>query len=134
MVAGRAGRYDYRRDDALRRIRVTVRVPLESSEFIAIVDRQAAEGTWAYGLMCDLRAVYETPPPIDTARFFETVQAHTKAIGKRGPVALLTRAPGMLARSHGYAKNAAARGFEVELFWDLDEAEDWLQRHTPRPA
>jgi hypothetical protein len=127
MAVGQSGRYDYRRDDALRRIRVTVRAPLDTSEFLGIIDRQAAEGTWTFGMICDLRAVDEPPPPNDMAQFFGRVLTHTKVLGQRGPVALVTRERRMIARSQSYATHAATRGHDVEVFWDLDEAEDWLQ-------
>ena len=47
----------YERDDQRRRIVVTTVGTVAYEEVMAVVDRQAAEGTWQYGMLYDSRQV-----------------------------------------------------------------------------
>ena len=126
MTDGPRPRYDYVRDDAKRRIRVTVHERLSSEELIGIVDRQAEEGTWGFGTLYDMRSLQDAAPKTDLATVWARVQTHIAEHGTRGPVALVTRAFGIVGAGQMYATETLSRGFNVQVFWDLDDAEQWL--------
>lgn len=128
-AAAQPVRYEYLRDDAHRRVRVTLRVPLDPSDYVAIIDRQASEGAWTFGLLYDLRFVQEPTASADNDQISERVRTHMAVLGKRGPVAIVTREVAVIARSQSYAAHVT-RGYDVEVFWDVDEAEDWLRQRA----
>ena len=60
---------DYRRDDDKRLITVTMTEPFSMADFIGVVERQAAEDTWSYALLYDLRSletIKEASPVLQT--------------------------------------------------------------------
>lgn len=127
--------FTYVRDDTRRRIRVTARGTLARADFIAIVDRQAVEHTWSYALVYDLRMM----PAAGTRDDADAVAAHVFryliAEGPRGPVAAVTTSASMIAAAQVYAFIAARAGVEVQVFWDLDEADRWIdERQRPPDA
>jgi hypothetical protein len=126
-------RFDYVRDDARRRIRVTAHQPLQGDDLIAIVDRQVHEDTWSYGFLYDLRAVQGTTPKADVRAVADHVLTHVQVQGPRGPVALVTRTVDTVATLQIYAFLSAKTGVTVEVFWDLDEAERWLDARAAKP-
>lgn len=130
------GRFDYVRDDVARRIRVRVLEPLPADDLLAIVDRQIAEGAWAFGLVYDLRALTGThaASPADARLATERSLEYQRQHGPRGPVAVVTRDVKMIGLGQAHAHEAARRGVEVQVFWDLAEAEHWLTSWSPRPA
>ena len=48
---------EYERDDQRRLIALTVTEPYAIDGILVAIDRQAAEDTWAYAILYDLRAV-----------------------------------------------------------------------------
>jgi hypothetical protein len=74
----------YERDDSRRVISVKVTAPYAVDDIIDAIDRQAAEDTWAYAMLYDLRAV-----DVSTDDDAQRLAAHAKVAGKgriRGPV------------------------------------------------
>jgi hypothetical protein len=128
VVDGRRERYVYIRDDANRRIRIIVHERLNADELIGIVDRQASEATWAYGVLYDMRSVQDASPKEDIVTVSARVEEHIATLGARGPVALVTRAFGVVGAGQIYAAESLSRGFNVQVFWDIDDAEEWLSR------
>jgi hypothetical protein len=128
VADGQRQRYDYVRDDAKRRIRVTLHQRLSADELIGIVDRQAEEGAWTYGMLYDLRSLQDPSPKEDIVTVSARVQAHIATYGSRGPVALVTRAIGIVGAGQMYAAEGMNRGFNVQVFWDIDDAEEWLSQ------
>ena len=114
----------YARDDARRRIRITASRALHAPDLIAIIDRQAHEGTWAYGTLYDLRDVVDPTPRDDAIAVAEHVERMVGEYGRRGPVALVTRSSVVIGSGYAYTRDSAGRA--VEVFWDVDEAESWL--------
>jgi hypothetical protein len=55
-------RYD--RDDAPRRVVVTIQGPFQTDDVLAIMARQRGEGTWTCGSLYDLRGVTGHPTTI----------------------------------------------------------------------
>jgi hypothetical protein len=126
-------RFEYVRDDARRRIRVTAHQPLRAEDFIAIVDRQVREHTWAYGILYDLRAVHEATSKADARSGADHLRNYVTVHGTRGAVALVTRTVDMVGTGQMYAFLGAKIGFHVEVFWDLDAAERWLDAQQQSP-
>jgi CheY-like chemotaxis protein len=126
--AEESGRFLYVRDDARRRIRVTATVPLGAPDIEAIFNRQAAEGTWSFDILYDLRAIHGATTRADANQSAELLQRYVGEHGRRGRVAVVTREIRMLGIAQGYARDGARDGVAVEVFWDLPEAEDWLDR------
>ena len=77
---------DYKRDDDKRLITVTMTEPFSMADFIGVVERQAAEDTWSYALLYDLRsleAIKEASPVLQT--FVDRLQV-LGAGRTRGPI------------------------------------------------
>jgi hypothetical protein len=126
--------FEYHRDDARRRIRITAREPLQGGDLTSIVDRQAREDTWTFAVLYDLRATHGATLRADAIAVAEHVRRYVDVHGARGPVALVTRRIDMVAAGQIYALDGAKRGFSVEVFWDLDEADRWLdERQVKQP-
>jgi hypothetical protein len=133
MNVNRSPQFDYRRDDSRRRIRVTARGPLLLAEAMEIVDRQARENTWTYGLLYDFRRM-PTPLTLEEGEALAAhITRHVEAHGVRGPVAIVTTAPDLIAGTQLYAITKAPAGFNVQVFWDMDEAETWLDQPAASP-
>jgi len=119
-------RFDYVRDDAARRIRITAHRSLEAADLIGLVERQVNDGTWAYGTLYDLRGIDSGIRREDAILIAERVQTYVATHGPRGPVALVTRSFGIVGSGQMYALDGLKSGFKVEVFWDLEEANAWL--------
>ena len=125
----RQQRYDFIRDDSRRRVIVKAREPLDAADLVAIVDRQIAEGAWRFGIVYDLRVAFAgATSPEDGQTIAAYVLRQVAAHGPRGAVAIVTRQPDMIAAGLMYAYRA--RKVNVEVFWDIDEAECWLDELT----
>jgi hypothetical protein len=112
----------YERDDARRRVVVTVQGPFSVADFLAVMERQRDERAWTYGMLSDLRGM-TGEPAIDDLRQFLSEAA--RATEPRGPVALLATDPVIYRRACTYATLGSAT-LTVGVFRDLDEAEQWL--------
>jgi hypothetical protein len=66
----------------------------------------------------------------DVVAVADHVRDYTAAHGERGPVAMVTRNIEMLGAGQIYAFQGAKRGYSVELFWDVPEAEGWLDQQA----
>ena len=120
--------FDYVRDDARRRIHIIAHRALQGDDLLAIIDRQAADRTWTYGIVYDLRGAEGATSRIDSVSAGEVVQAYTRAYGRRGPVAIVTRSADMVASAQSYAYEAAKAGSRIDVFSDIEEADEWLDR------
>jgi hypothetical protein len=131
-MTGELAPYTYDQDDEKRRIRVTVHGAISVADGRAIVDRQVESGTWHYTLLCDVRAMPAGLGVSDIAALVRHVQERKATLGPRGAVALVARGASIV----GLAQIFAFReGFaNVNVFWDLDEAERWLDEKTTRNA
>jgi hypothetical protein len=124
--------FRFERDDARLRIRVTLTDPLTDDEIIGVIDRQRAEGAWAYGMLVDTRGL-NVPPSRALAR---AAVAHVTEVstaeGRRGPVAVVALR-GMVGLSEAYAFESHQHGREVQVFWSPDDANQWLdERPLPK--
>jgi len=125
----------YERDDVRRRIIVTAAGAVAREEMLAIVDRQAREGTWRYGMLYDSRRLTSSGTPADVRVGLEHVATVSRTYGERGPVAFVTTMPGAYDMIRLYSTLAGQRHQAVEVFRDVGDADRWLALHTqPEPA
>jgi hypothetical protein len=73
----------YERDDALRRVVVTVDGALRKSDMLTVIARQRAEDTWSYGTLFDLRRVTEHPTITDLRELMDAVIASSGGAAPR---------------------------------------------------
>jgi len=117
--------FDYTRDDARRRIRLRAIDPIIVSEVLAVLARQVAEQAWHYGMLVDARLA--TLRIADNPTYLARVQELETEHGPHGPVAVVTTKPANIAAAKAYAiQSAPTSSMEVDVFWDLDDAERWL--------
>jgi hypothetical protein len=116
----------YARDDVARRITVTTSGPLTLADVLANIDRQILDGTWAYAMLYDTGDAGDLPTPADIDRIIAVVRAAAKRLGRRGPVAIVSRSTAAIAAAREYSvveHDVGAVGF----FRHLEEAEHWLE-------
>lgn len=123
----------YQRDDRRRRINVTLVGEVSVEDLLAIVDRQAAEGTWQYGVWYDARRVTKRVDgtPAEARRVLEHVLSVCATHGARGPVAIVTDRPADYAIARTYSNSGIAANVVVEVFRDPSDAERWLSSIVP---
>jgi hypothetical protein len=118
----------YVRDDAKRRITLTVSDPLTVEERITAVEHQLADGAWGYGLIIDARSMASFTPKLTemqaaASRLAELVAVH----GPRGPVALVSRQSSVIGASAMH-NSLGVKTPGVQVFWDMDDAQKFLDR------
>jgi hypothetical protein len=121
----------YERDDAIHRLRVTLTDPLTVAELLASVERQFDDGAWRYGLLVDARSTFRTPQPMDMRSFVSSVRELATLHGPRGPIAIVAKESGAIVGAQMY--RFFGRKMEiVETFWDLADAQQWLDEQLNR--
>ena len=120
----------YERDDKLRRIVVTTIGIVGLDDMLAVVDRQANEGTWQYGILYDSRRVASVASQTDVRAGVRHVEVLSRTHGKRGPVAFVTTMPAAYGMVRIYSTLSGQVEQAVEVFRDIGDAERWLASHT----
>jgi hypothetical protein len=120
--------FDYERDDAARRIRVRPRRALNVYEYIAVLDRQAQEGTWSYGVLWDLSRGTQMLAQTDADLVASHVYSHLIRCGSRGPVAVVTDEHAVVSSTRAYASKTERAGMQVAVFPTVPAAEQWLSQ------
>ena len=115
----------YERDDAARQVSVTVHGPFQTSDMLAVIERQRAEGTWSYGVLFDLRLMTGRPSLVDLREIMGQAASHRPSEGLRGPVAILVTEPVLYGIACTYAAMGQSR-LTINVFRDRDEANQWL--------
>ena len=116
----------YERDDKLRRIVVTTIGIVGLDDMLAVVDRQANEGTWQYGILYDSRRVASVASQTDVRAGVRHVEVLSRTYGKRGPVAFVTTMPAAYGMVRMYSTLSGQVQQSVEVFRDIGDAERWL--------
>ena len=122
----------YAKDDAKRRISVEVSDPYDAADLRALVDRQIEDDAWTYGMLYDARQVSTALATDDLRAVMEHVGRLVKQLGPRGPVAIVTRSGALVGVTQIYAFFGAKIGLRVESFWDLADAQTWLDERMDR--
>jgi hypothetical protein len=119
----------YQRDDRRWLITVTVTEPCTVNDIFSVIDRQAAEDTWEYALLYDLRAITDASAEADLQQLAERVKA-TGGERERGPVGIAIRArPALFLLALMYTK--LIKGFvSVEVLLTAAQIDAWLVRNT----
>ena len=120
----------YERDDKLRRIVVTTIGIVGLDDMLAVVDRQANEGTWQYGILYDSRRVASVASQTDVRAGLRHVELLSRTHGKRGPVAFVTTMPAAYGMVRMYSTLSGQVEQPVEVFRDIGDAERWLASHS----
>jgi hypothetical protein len=113
----------YQRDDVRKRITVITTGVLTSGEIVAMVDRQANEGTWSYAMLYDACRVTSVATADEVRALAHHVQALERTHGPRGPVAVLTNEDAIYGMARMYSTSSQQR---VGVFRDAADAERWL--------
>ena len=111
----------YERDNARRRVTVTLRGEYQASEILALLERHRVENDWSDARLYDVRSLTGRPT-VEELRLFARLDAEHRP---HGPEAILTRNPIL----YGLACTYAALGgsaLRIEVFRDPDEAAQWL--------
>jgi hypothetical protein len=120
----------YERDDVRRRITVITAGVVTGREILAMVDRQAAEGTWSYAMLYDASTV-DSVASADEVRVLERhVAMLSRAYGPRGAVAVLTREPAIFGMVRMYATLGESSHQCVDVFRNPPDAERWLAQRV----
>jgi hypothetical protein len=126
--------FTYERDDNRRLITVTVTEPYSVNDFFAAIDRQAAEDTWWYAMLYDLRSLTQASSEADLRQIVDRI----KIVGgerKRGPVGVaVDPRPETLRMGLIYTKLIGKQG-NVEVVITPAQLDGWLARNTqPRSS
>jgi hypothetical protein len=117
--------YTYEIDRARKRIHVRAHTALDRASLVAIIDRQLQDNAWSFGVLYDVRHVVGATSAADTRAVSAHALACVERHGPRGPVAIVTRSAEMVGAGQMYAL-VNAEAMQVEVFWDVDDADRWL--------
>jgi hypothetical protein len=112
----------YERDDARRRVAITIEGPFEPVDFLAVIERWRGEDIGAYGMLYDLRGMTGEPSIADLRQFMSQAALTNRP---RGPLAIVAIDPVIYGRACTYATLGRAT-LTVQVFRARDEAEQWL--------
>jgi hypothetical protein len=117
---------EYKRDDACQRIVAISTGVVTRDEALAMMDRQAAEGAWSYGVLYDARQSTTIPTPDDIRALLRRVGVLTTKYGPRGPVALVVKVGAAASMGRAYATLGDLASLRVHVFASIEDAERWL--------
>ena len=129
--------YAYLRDDVRRRLTLTFTGPLDVAEIVASMDRQAADGLWAYAVLVDARDRLGAGTAAEIQRLADHQRRLTREHGARGPVAVVTNEPAQFGMGRMFGTFVEMDGAAFGAFREITAAERWLdqqQAGTPPPA
>jgi hypothetical protein len=112
-------------DDARRRYRITLTEPVTARDVIASLDRQVADGAWAYGAIVDTRSPFVPPSQSDMKGFVSRIRELVAQHGPRGPIAIVAKESTQIATAQMYLF-FGGKTPSIEVFWHLDDAQQWL--------
>ena len=121
----------YHRDDERRRIVITTDAHVKVDDLIGLIERQAAEGAWRYGVLYDARARTNDPTMEEVHQVVLRVGALTTSRGPRGPIAIVTTNPRLFKWSRTYATLGKLTALDAAVFTTIAEAEQWLEQQQP---
>jgi hypothetical protein len=118
----------YERDDARRRVVVTVQGAFQTHDML-MVARQRADEAWSYGLLYDLRHMTDHPTVAELRAVLDEAAARGAGEGPRGPVALVATDPILYGTLCAYAALGQLK-LNVQVFHDHNDAAAWLAAET----
>ena len=114
------------RDDARRRITVTLTGPVAFADVISFLNTQRSKDAWDYGVLYDARGMIVDLLPGD----LQLVAGHVGELSDmqgRGPVAVVWATESQRVFVERYAALVQPAGVRVGLFADMDAADRWLE-------
>src|SRR5713226_6702193 len=123
---------EYVLDHARQRLTIIGRDPVGEPDVVEWLERQAADGAWAYSTLVDLRFVNWSPGTAEIRSFLRQIGILAATHGQRGPVAIVATQPVLFGMAHMYSA-LSAQG-RVEPFYELAEAERWLAEQLAPPT
>ena len=121
----------YECDHRRRLITVTVTEPYSIDGILGGIIRQAAEDTWAYAMLYDLRAVTH----VSTQAELEQIADRVKVVGggrERGPVGMAIGAQPALFRAGLMFTRLTRTLMAVEILLTTAQLDAWLARNARR--
>jgi len=119
----------YERDDVRRVLRLHASPANTVNDLLEAMNRQAAEGMWAYSTVIDARAPGLVPASHDE---LWSLANHAKTLalvhGRRGRVAVVVADALLTAVARMYAVLTNDTRLSVAVFTDPEEAERWALR------
>jgi hypothetical protein len=125
---------EYILDHVRQRLTILGRDPVGVPDVLAWLERQAADGAWAYRTLVDLRLLTWNPTTEELRRIFHRIGTLSARHGSRGPEAVVATHPVLFGMAHMYAALSDQAAGPVEAFYDLAEAERWLAEQQAPPA
>lgn len=119
----------YQRDDRRRLITVTVTEPWSVDDILGVIDRQAAEDTWEYALLYDLRTLTEISADIDLHQIADRVRAAGSG-RERGALGLAIPAKPAIFLSGIMYTNLTKGVVTVEVLLSAPQIDAWLFRNA----
>jgi hypothetical protein len=116
----------YLRDDVHERITVTITGPARLADLESVVERQAADGTWRYGMLYDECLGTASLSVNATRALVAVVDRMTRAHGPRGPVAIVCEVVAQFGMARMYSILGDQQGRVSNVFHDVAAAEAWL--------
>jgi hypothetical protein len=117
---------EYVLDRGRQRLTIIGRDPADVLDVLAWLQRQAADGAWAYSALDNLRLVTLNPTMADVQLILSQVTTLSAAHGLRGPVAVVATNPLLFGMARVCAALSDMAAGEVGVFYDLVKAERWL--------
>ena len=115
---------DFVRDDNARRVTVAVQGAFDDAAWRSeITDRLSREALWSYGLIFDLRLMFDNITDVDVREVASSGLAGPLTAG-RGPVAVV--ASGNTTYGKACAFVAVAPALNIEVFHSMADASAWL--------
>ena len=121
----------YERDDERRLITVTVVEPYSVDDILGVIDRQAAEDTWWYAMLYDLRALIHAA----TETELQLLADRVKVVGggrQRGPVGIAVGTHPEAFRAGLMYTKLAGKLVNVEVVLTAAQLDGWLARNAQR--
>jgi hypothetical protein len=123
----------YLRDDNRQRITVTITGPARLADLSSVVERQAADGTWRYGMLYDECLGTASLSVGATRALVAVVDRMTRAHGPRGPVAIVCEVVEQFGMARMYSILGDQQGRDSNVFHDVAAAEAWLDTCRSAP-
>jgi hypothetical protein len=121
-------------DRARQRLTIIGRDPVGVPDVLAWLERRAADGSWPCGTLDDLRLVTWNPTTEEVRRILRRIVALSVTHGLRGPAAIVATHPVLFGMAHMYSALSDPTAGPVEAFYELAEAERWLDEHQAPPT
>jgi hypothetical protein len=118
--------YTFVRDDLRRRLTVTTSGALTLAEMLSVVERQASEGVWTFGVLYVAEDVTTFPQPEEMRALVARVETLAATLGPRGPIAIVDPREAGFGMWRLYSFLADDIRVTVHVFRDLPSADTWL--------